>query len=401
MSLASGSNNDAFYTPSWLAEELAECLPNNLRGAVLDPTIGGGALLAAVRKRFANNVTALGIDIDRNTLRALRSSEPDWILSHADVLSAASRRTSRAWQEARLQVAAVVLNPPFSYRGNQGVNVSFGDFRGRVAPAMHFLVELMLELSPMAGFYAILPDGAIEADKHHELWVEIRRHFEVERLRRFKTTSFRGARVSTSLVRLRSFEATKLDTRLVSEKVAPAKLPKRRNRCLCVEVVRGRVPVHSVKERLELNAPVVPFLHTTNLSRMPSSDELAAHSRLADDAPLVLLTRVGSWRNPVVVEIGRVVLSDCLFGLRPRDRLELDHLRTDIEHAQSSFRALFKGTGAQYLTLAALVAQIEQIGWHPHVVRASRPLEACCCGRRATSCRNFDPDIPFAERSLF
>ncbi|SHP69188.1 DNA methyltransferase family protein [Mycobacteroides abscessus] len=378
------NHHDAFYTPPWLADELAECLPEDLEGPVLDPTVGAGALLTAVCSRFSGRVDALGIDIDLATVQRLRAMEPSWVLSRADLLSAESRRASRAWRQAKSDVAAVVVNPPFSYRGNQGSLISFGGFSGRVAPAMHFLVELLGGLSPTAGFYAILPDGALEADKHEELWSEIKKHFDVERLKRFKTTSFRGARVSTSLVHLHASESEKFGRGPRKRTSRQSAVAKHENRCRCVEIIRGRVPVHTVKGNEEPDGPVAPFLHTTNISRLQSSAvDFKAASRLADDAPLVLLSRVGKWSSPVLVEIGRVVLSDCLFGLRPRDRLELEHLRADIEHAQKSFQALFKGTGAQYLTVAALAERLGQIGWHPHFVKASAEPGECCC--RASS----------------
>ena len=388
----------------WLAEELARSLPRNLGGKVLDPTVGGGALLTAVQKRFADRVKVLGIDVDQKTVRRLKLSEPDWVLSRADVLSPSSRRTSRAWREAKEQLAAVVVNPPFSYRGNQGAQVSFDGFHGRVAPAMHFLVELILELSPETGFYAILPNGALEAQKHEALWAEIERRFLVKRLNGFKTTSFTGARVSTSLVHLRPSSgrrrlsnASRKLPHALPETAVPVRSMTRGVGCRCVEVIRGRVPVHSVKTSPDHDELGVPFLHTTNVARPPSSDGLMAPIRLADEAPLVLIPRVGSWRPPVVVDIGRVVLSDCLFGLRPRDRNELDRLRASIEQAQTSIHRSFKGTGAKYLTLVALVGEIERLGWHPHVVRASMRAGTCGCGHEALVPERLKAGILLAE----
>lgn len=391
-----GLGNDAFYTPSWLAREVADCLPDNLAGAVLDPTVGGGALLSAVCERFSDEVTALGIDIDPKVLQKLRSKEPGWVLSRADLLSRESRQQSRAWRQAKTSLSAVVVNPPFSYRGNEGASVSLGSFQGRAAPAMHFLIELMTELSPSSGFFAILPDGALDADKHRELWAEIQKGFAVNRLNRFATTSFRGARVATSLVHLKSLPSQRLVAGSFKCPV-PAKRPNYRDRCLCVDVIRGRVPVHSVKGATKQDGPLSPFLHTTTLARMHLSDDYRAPSSLADDAPFILLTRVGRWSSPIAVEIGRVVLSDCLFGLRPRDRGQLDHLRGEIDRARTAFVARYKGTGAKYLTLTELVEQIEQLGWHPHVVKASSRGQLCCCGYGAESCGSAHDEVVHAR----
>lgn len=385
MSNTGDLGNDVFYTPPWLASEVADCLPENLAGAVLDPTVGGGALLSAVCERFSDKVIALGIDVDPRVLRKLRLQEPDWVLSRANLLAPESRQRSRAWRQAKTNLAAVVVNPPFSYRGGQGAIVSFGSFHGRAAPAMHFLTELITELSPTAGFFAILPDGALDADKHRELWREIQMVMNVKRLRRFAATSFRGARVATSLVHLEIGTPPMLVER-TPRRPLQVTLSDRQDRCLCVDVIRGRVPVHAVKGAAKRGDTLAPFLHTTTLTRMHLLGEVRASNTLADDAPLVLLTRVGCWSSPIALEIGRVVLSDCLFGLRPRDRAALDQLRADIERARASFIARFKGTGARYLTLVELVEQIEELGWHPHVIKASTRGPLCCCGYAAASC---------------
>jgi hypothetical protein len=45
-----------------------------------------------------------------------------------------------------------------------------------------------------------------------------------------------------------------------------------------------------------------------------------------------------------VVEIGRVVLGACLFGLRPRSRSEVEHLRAEIRRSEATLRALWLPT---------------------------------------------------------
>lgn len=369
---------DNFYTPAWLAEIFAAFLPAGLSGGVLDPTVGAGALLRAVQDRFGDRVTPLGIDIHPAVVRQLRVAEPEWVVSNADLLIASSRRNSKAWRLAKSNLAAVVINPPFSHRGMGGAIVSYGTFEGRVAPAMHFVVELLTHLSPREGYLAILPDGAFEAERHRALWAEIERQYLVERLDRFKANSFNGARVSTSLIRLTNGQTPNVSSE------QPQIRPSNGGRCTCVEVIRGRVPVHTL--RGGISSEPVPFLHTTNLLHHPSAGGLVGPMRLADQAPLVILTRVGRWSRPIIVDIGRVVLSDCLIGVRPRMRTELHRLRKSIDSESLRFQAGYRGTGAQYLTLDALVTRLQQIGWHPHVVKASQSISSCCCGYNGSAC---------------
>jgi hypothetical protein len=361
---------DSFYTPTWLARELAEAMPANLEGRVLDPSAGAGALLAGVRDRFGEKVTLVGIDVDAEVVGRLRRAEPKWLVSHADILTARSRRSSRAWRAASDDIAAVVLNPPFSYRGNGGDHINYGEFNGRVAPAMHFLVEVLRDLAPTSGVFAILPDGAIDAQKHQALWTEIRQRFDVVRLRRFKPTTFLGARVSTSLVRLIPGTSGQAPIEITTTRDSPV------TGCRCVEVIRGRVPVHKVRDALPAVNPA-PFFHTTTLSTQVP--RFTAAAELSDEAPLVVITRVGRWSEPTVVDLGRIVLSDCLIALRPKSRAHVDALRASVEEAGSEFRQNYRGTGARYLTLDAVVRELETLGWHPHVVKASSGVGDCCC----------------------
>lgn len=360
---------DAFYTPDWLADELAACLPEGLEGSVLDPSVGGGSLLSAVERRFGDRVNPLGIDVDGAAVKTLRLARPRWVVSHADLLSSASRGNSRAWRAARMSVSAVVLNPPFSYRGNGGVHAVYADFEGRVAPAMSFLVEVIRGLRPSAGIFAVLPDGAIDAEKHELLWQQIGRFYTMSRLRRIDATSFRGARVSTSLVQI--VPGCTLPLPIATAATRP-RLP---DGCKCVEVIRGRVQVHHARGATGANP--APFIHTTNLAS--PSPHWMAPGALADEAPLVLITRVGHWSEPALLDVGRAVLSDCLIALRPRARTQVEALRDSISGSSAEFRAVYRGTGAKYLTLASTVDQLADLGWHPHVAKASSPVAPCCC----------------------
>jgi hypothetical protein len=369
---------DAFYTPPWLAELIASSMPTQLKGRVLDPTVGAGALLGAVEDRFGGEVQPLGIDIDARTIATLRFAQPGWTLSNADVLHARSRRSASAWKAAQDDLAAVVLNPPFSYRGNGGPIVSFGEFRGRVAPSVHFLVEALQGLNPAHGFYVVLPNGAVLSERHLSIWNEIRRNYLVEEIEHFRTNSFKGARVSTMLVRLTADPSGKALEPIVSaSKMADSTVG-----CRCVEVIRGRVPVHRAQSDAVVDP--VPFLHTTSLSKLSEPPTAFADRSKSDVSPLLIITRVGRWVAPVSVEIGRVVLSDCLIGLRPRDRSLLGVLERDLIRSEASFRNIYRGTGAQYTTLKAITAQLESLNWHPHVLPAGSLPGHCCCGEIAT-----------------
>ncbi len=368
---------DEYYTPDRVAESLASALPSSLKGAVLDPAVGGGALLDAVEARFGTSISPIGLDVSAEATRHLRLMRPSWTVSRADALNPVSRASSRAWRMAtQTDLAAVVMNPPFSYRGNGGHVVEYGGFRGRVAPSVHFLVEVLHALEPREGIFAILPDGAIRAERHTRLWEQISSNYQVEVLDRPSDSSFHGARVSTSIVHIHRRMSSNVGESSPTFSL-PLQHPVGQSACRCVEIVRGRVPIHSLASFSGEEA-VAPLFHTTDL--LLGSVARTAPERLADAAPLILFSRVGKWRTPRLIELGRVVLSDCLFGVRPRNLSSIDTLRKQLDSISSALESRLRGTGAPYLTLRDMTEVLRTSGWDPHVVKAGSEIGRCGCG---------------------
>lgn len=374
--------HDAYYTPSWLADDVAAALPADFAGSVLDPAAGEGALLAAVDRRFGDSTKAFAIDIDPYAAASLKLSHPSWVVSRADFLSSRSRSASRVWREVQAGLGAVVLNPPYSYRGNAGRRVSFGTFVGRVAPAMHFLIEALVNLQPRYGFVAILPSGALDAERHTALWAQIRRLYSVDHIQTPGTSSFRGARVATSVVRLQA-ASTEVATATAVPSVMLAQKPVAG--CNCVEIVRGRVPVHRFGE-LGAGDESVPFVHTTSLVEKADRTTRLGPAVLSDEGPFYLMVRVGRWIDPRPMDVGRVVLSDCVIGLRPRDKSAMSDFGDSLERLGPQLRTCYGGTGAPYITLTKLATVLRDNGWHPHVVRAGSARGSCCCRPDQTGC---------------
>lgn len=379
---------DAYYTPTWLAEQMVSSLPLDLNGLVLDPAAGEGALLQAAEKRFGSSVRLAAIDVDSQTTRRLRRENPAWVVSNADFLDSRSRTASAAARAARAGLAAVLLNPPFSYRGNGGTSASYRSFEGAVAPAVEFLITALKSFNPAAGFVAILPNGAVEAERNRELWDAIRQDFSVDRLGSPGTSSFPGARVATTIIQLTrraAEDAVAPPPRIAHEVRATTEAI---DGCSCVEVVRGRVPVHQNRSRVASASDLLPLLHTTSMRQFEKERCDSAPAHLGDDAPLVCLSRVGRWQAPLQIDVGRVVLSDCVIGLRPRDVSKLGRLHEWVVENELSIRDRYRGTGAPYLTLSELTQALSQGVWHPHVVPAGSSIGECCCSSLDLSCRS-------------
>lgn len=376
-------SRDAYYTPQWLADEIIAALPGDLSGLIIDPAAGEGALLSAMERRFNERVRGIAIDIDANVVRKLSAQHPNWIVSRADFLSVQSRVASSAWRETRGGVSAVLLNPPFSYRGNGGPFATYRGFSGRVAPAMQFLLTALQEFEPTYGFVAILPDGALHADRHAGLWAEISIDYSVERIKTPSTSSFQGARVATTVVVLRKQVSSPVASLTSGLPVQDVTYPQG---CACVEIIRGRIPVYRLPEFVHDGSPDVPFFHTTSFRREPLETGARVPYRLADCSPFVLISRVGRWQDPLIVDVGRLALSDCVIALRPRDRSKLAELREWFMSHASEVRGQYRGTGASYVTVSALENVLRKHGWHPHKVRASEDVGLCCCASLASPC---------------
>lgn len=369
---------DKHFTPSWMADQLVSLMPEDLDGPVLDPSVGGGALLEAVERRYGRSIPLLGIDVDPRAVRMLRATKPEWVLSEADSLLRRSRASSTVWRLASGGLDAVVLNPPFSQRGAGGRHLRYREFEGRVGPSLEFLVTITRALMPRLGAFAIMPLGAMEALRYRSLWQQLHRDFDIDVRPNGGTSSFKGVRVATVLVRMvphldparraaspRSSFKSSEPTRDGLSHVA----------CRCVDVIRGRVPVHTVGQHA--SAEGVPFVHSTNLRGRPT--QAWVQRRLADESPMLLIPRVGRWLTPTSATVGDLVLSDCVIGLRPRQVRELPRLQESVASSAVTFAEAYTGTGAKYITVHSVESVLRGLGWRPHPVRAGTSIGRCEC----------------------
>lgn len=360
-------STDSYYTPADLADELVGLLPRNTEGLVVDPAMGEGALLRAAKNRFGNAVSVAGIDLD---FSATGAGEGNGILaSRADFLSSRARNSTTVWRSARASAGAIVLNPPFSTRGMAGQTISFAGRVFKVGPALYFLLTCLRETQPSFGVAAILPAGAVEADRYAALWRIINERYVVEFRKVPGVDRFSGARVAAYLVYLsesgaelgREGEQTSADLR--SHRQPPR----------CVEAIRGRLPVH--RQRNMEDGASVRFLHSTDLGSLPApapGDVRLGPAHLAVDGPFLALRRVGGWRTPTFVEDGAYVLSDCVIALRPVNDSLLSDLLSDLDANAGRISAAYGGTGAKYITMRRLALALADLGWRMHS-RQMRP----------------------------
>lgn len=367
--------NDQHYTPASLANRLARLLPKGA-GRVVDLAAGAGSLLEAVERRTGGKAQLVGADIDRNAVELLRRKEPRWVVSHANSLDPSSYRASAAFRLAPAAFDAAILNPPFSYRGGTRTTVHYRGGSYSVTPATAFLAHAHAWLRSGGMIVAIVPENLMNIRGDASLWHEWSTHFAVEQVELLDRNTFPKARTTAMIVRLDLGAAAIRDLKALSSRRRRDPVPWA-GLCTCVQVVRGRVPVHQVAEMADGTG--ASFVHTTHIRNGSLASPVHRISdAFASSGPFVLLPRVGTpnGHKIAIAEVGRLVLSDCVFGLRPGDPSALRSLHALITDNFSELSRQYVGSCARYLTVGRLLEWLRSYGLNARHVGAA---EVCNC----------------------
>jgi hypothetical protein len=129
------------------------------------------------------------------------------------------------------------------------------------------------------------------------------------------------------------------------------------------------VPVHVARHWTGGSAP---FVHTRSLrGGALTAPRHSGPMSLASRGPFILLPRVGRFSPDKVVygDVGRVVLSDCVFGLRMTSGSG-EALVLALRENENMMAAAYQGSCAPYLTIARLRSVLARIGIRSEHVRA-------------------------------
>lgn len=348
----------------------------------MDPAVGDGSLLRAAAATWPD-VRILGLDLDRGQLARTRESHPDWVLGKIDMFSERSRAASSVWRSASTSVDLMLLNPPFSYRGGRSRQVEYEGSSHSLTPASAFIAHALTRLSPGGELLALLPSGILAIERDAGFWSEVSTSRTIETVTEFSSTAFSGTRTRSVLIAVRPHAG-----------VTPAvvvDLPLRAHSC--VELVRGRVPVHSL-DHIQASSKSAPFLHTRDLEKLDTRvvTTSRASASLATPGPFLTLPRVGRVRSEhikLVQSPRAVVLSDCVFALRSGDVAGLVRLQSILLESLSELQREYVGGCAPYLTIRRLQHFLSQRGYCSHHVPASSSpslaLNQTCASIEASS----------------
>ena len=359
----SDRTRDAYYTPEGLAKEVVAAASSTPR-SVMDPAVGDGSLLRAATARWPD-VHVVGLDVDRGQLNRTRAGHPGWSLGRVDMFSERSRAASALWQSSGSAIDLMLLNPPFSYRGGRSKRVTYEGEEHALTPASAFVALALTRLAPNGELLALLPAGVLSLERDAAFWSAVASERTVETIAQFASTAFAGTRTRSILVSLRPQRVPQL-AEVVDLQLRPSH---------CVELIRGRVPVHALAERRGSGSSA-PFLHTRDLSNLlnRATTESRGPVSLASQGPFVTLPRVGRVRAEHIKVISSpqaVVLSDCVFALRADSSAELVKLQELLLANIEALQLEYVGGCAPYLTIRRLVHFLAQRGYCCHHVAAS------------------------------
>lgn len=346
---------DPHYTPDDLASVLAAQLTGTSDGPlrIADFAVGAGALLRAVVRRFPE-ASAFGTDISEHAVTALRAEHPEWSVEVCDFLDD-PMRNSCAVTRAASQYDAVVLNPPFSYRGNASKTVTTAATGPTNASPAAAFVLLATRFVPKGELVAILPLSTLRSERDERVWTAVDREFEIEILDEYGRGTFPGLAAATVLVRLRGrcgAGALRVD----------ALGPSCNARPIAAQLVRGCLPMHQVREQ----ADGYPLVHTTGMTRNGLVFIRVGNSEgRRVRGPAVLVPRVGRpavWKVQRYEHGGTIVLSDCVIAVQCQTRKDCIEVAKRLQSSWEMVRHAWCGSCAPYVTIARLKAVLGELG---------------------------------------
>lgn len=352
---------DYFQTPEPIAELMVRASALQRPRLVADFAAGDGGLLRAARIRWPA-AAVIATDLARRHIDGIRRREPTWSAGRCDFLRTESRVRSPLLRPALGRVDAVLLNPPFSCRGNARKAVEYSGTSYEVSVALAFVMQSAAFLSPGGELICIVPESTLFSEKDSAGWAALQAGHRVEVVHRCAAKTFSSCFAKTFVVRLtRGVKASQAPARPTSAHGAE-KVP--------VVIIRGAVPRHSVSTRRWRNWHRV--VHSTDLKDGCVKDAgLSTRERRREiRGPAVLLPRVGrpGVGKLCILRSGHsVVPTDCVIGLQTATASRAELLLTRLKGAWHRMEPLYRGTCAPYLTLASLGNLLASLGFQASI----------------------------------
>jgi predicted RNA methylase len=355
---------DRHFTPEFMATYLVARIAKRPT-LVADFAAGEGALLKAARLRWPL-CNLIATDLDRRAVFELAALEKS-IAGKCDFLSTRSRAGCRALKQRQSEIDVVLLNPPFSCRGNSYHLAELCGEQVKCSTAMAFVIGATHYLNRRGHIAAILPASCMTSDKDANARIALSKTYSIEWQRFDGEGNFPGCEVSVVLLYLRPGAGE----RRAALKPGLALVQKQE---IHAHISRGTFPMDQAKTCLHKRG--LKLIHSTGLvgHRVEHTHRVNIQRSFVD-GPAIFLPRVGRF-NPSKISLKpspeRVAISDCIIALQTTDSLLLPELFQRLLASASYLGASYEGSCAKYTTIERLTDILRNIN-----VVASRNMIAC------------------------
>ena len=351
---------DAHYTPEGLAVTLVDAVSDSRPSVIADLCAGHGNLLIQAEDRWPE-AQYVALDIDPLAVRHLRASKPTWHVDQCDLRDSCCRSRSSVLKRFSGRISLLLLNPPFSCRGNTRFRVDIPSRPLYASTAISFLLIALKYLHPRGSAAAFLPLGALYSEKDADAWTFLKKSYRVDFLTAPGPDSFPASTASTALVRLSPNNESTTD--LVQDKRPVS----RSNDHVTVHLIRGCQSIH--RTRALSSGPVL--VHSSDLrnAAVHVNGRRGFDSPRRVTGPSVMIPRVGQLKKEKIAIFPpsqhHVVLSDCVIAITASSLADAKTVRKILIDGFPTLKAQYVGTGAPFVTMGRLRRTLSVLGIDP------------------------------------
>jgi len=335
---------DQYYTPPGLAALLVNAAKVRAVKLVADFAMGDGALLRAAEGRwprarlFGTDINPVA-ELEAHGLKGnLEFTALDFLGEHDAFASVTSLKQS---------CDVILLNPPFTCRGNRRYPAIIGDETLYGSKALAFVCRALAYLKPRGEALAIVPASCATSERDRSLMTALRAHYTVDQIGEINRNAFEGCTVNVIIIRIkrRSFFAPMRPVQ-AQKRLVPLKSFQAR-------IMRGTMSVHETSE----TPGGLPVLHTADLRALNLSPQRwTLDDRRRIQGTAVLIPRVGrpDQSKLVLADLPHIVLSDCVIAIKTEPLGFEPELFRLLSSRWAELEALYGGSCAPYITVGQL-----------------------------------------------
>ncbi len=349
---------DEFDTPPQLAAKLvnvADQISRSEPRIIADFAVGTGELLAAAKSRWPS-ASVFGCDISSERISQVAQRGVDWIVAQCNFLDCDSRNYLSDFEVIKSGIDLAILNPPFTARGGTKVEVILDGRSVRCSPAMAFVLNASQYLRSDGNLVALLPAGALKAERDRGAREVLRQLGEFRAIHR-TTEKFPGGSLNVTIAYLKRGKANLNSCAFNVPKVSTLRPS--------IKVLRGTLQMHKISASTAEGS--IPLVHSTELqSYKPRvGQKVVPLGTRSISGPAVLIHRVGKPRKDKVAYVPKsppFAISDCVVALLCPNEYECLRLHRSLIEHYGLLKQNYIGSGAPYITINRIRRVLYDLG---------------------------------------